>query len=243
MALAKDVSAATYDFLLGRTGTLEKRDVLLACVAATAADGSARQTRECLIYALQRGVTPGALREALLEVAPLAGAVRAEQSLVALGVAVVEAEKPSDPFAQLLDPKERKVPPTAVASPDDEQAAGPSQLDAVHGDRASRLRARLASRSKALARSVEEDLYARTFARSGLTRLQRALVALGACFPLDAREQVADWVHAARLAGADDDSLWLVAETLARLFRESPEIANATAGFEAILGRRVRPLE
>lgn len=243
MALAKDVSAATYDFLLGQTGTLDKRDVLLACVAATAADGSARQTREILIYALQRGAAPAALREALLEVAPLAGSVRSEQALAALSEAVTEAEKPSDPFAALLDPRERKVPPSAVSSPDDVQPRGTSQLDSLHGERAARIRARLASRSKALAGWVEDDLYARALARTGLTKMQRALVALGAVFPLDARDPVMDWVHAARWAGADDASLWAVSETLARLFRESPEIRSAVSAFEGILGRRARPLD
>ncbi len=240
MALAKDVSAATYDFLLGTTGALDKRDVLLACVAATAADGGARQTREVLIYALQRGAKAETLREVLLELAPLAGAVRSEQALAALGEAVSEAEKPSDPFAQLLDPKERKVAPSAVSSPDDEQASGSSTLDSVHGERSAKLRARLAARSKQLARWVEDDLYARAFTRSGLTRLQRALVALGAVFPLDAKEQVADWVHACKLAGAADDSLWAVSETLARLFKESAETRNALEGFASILGRRVK---
>lgn len=242
MPLAKDVSAATYDFLLGQTGSLAQRDALLACVAATAADGSPRQTREALIHALQRGLSASELREALLEVALFAGAVRCEQALFALGEAVTEAEKPSDPFAALLDPKERKVPPSAASSPGDDQPSGSIAFDTVLGERASKVRARLAVRSKWLGKRVEEDL-TRVFARTGLTSLQRALVALGAVFPLDARDQVADWVHAAKVAGADDASLWLLAETLARLFRDTPEIKNALSGFEAILGRRVKPLE
>src|SRR5581483_2520968 len=111
------------------------------------------------------------------------------------------------------------------------------------GEGAAKIRARIASRSKALAKWVEDDLSARGFARSGLTRLQRALVALGATFPLDAPDATADWVHAVRALGASDESLRFVSDTLARLFREAPEIRNALAGFDAVLGRRVRPLE
>ncbi|HZU99303.1 MAG TPA: hypothetical protein VFF73_21530 [Planctomycetota bacterium] len=194
-----------------------------------------------LVYALQRGLSESLLRETLLEISPLAGAVRAEQALTALAEAVTEAEQPSDPFASLLDPKERKVAPSARSSPEDDQP-GPasSLLDRVHGERASKLRARLGGRSRSLAAWLEHDLYARAFSRSGLTPLQRALVALGAVFPLDAREVVLDWVHAAVGAGADAASLWLVSETLARLFRESPEIKTALSAFEAALGRRVR---
>ena len=241
--LAKDVSAPTYDFLLGQPGALDRKDALLACVAATAADGSARATREILIYALQRGLAAGMLREALLEIAPLAGAVRAEQALAALAEATVEAEKPTDPFSSLLEPRERKVAPASAIGIDDDAPAGPSALDAVHGERAARLRARLADRSKALARWLDEDLYGRVFARPGLTPLQRALVALGAVFPLESRDATADWVHAARSGGASAAALWMLADTLARLFRESPEIKVALSGFESILGRRVRPHE
>ncbi len=241
MTLAKDVSATTYDFLLGQTGSLERRDVLLACVAATAADGSPKQTRAALVYALQRGLPEPMLRETLLEIAPLAGTVRAEQALAALADAVTEAEQPADPFASLLDPKERKVAPTARSSPEDEQPGSSSSLlDRVHGERAPKLRARLEGRSRSLAAWLEHDLYARAFTRSGLTPLQRTLVALGAVFPLDAREVLLDWVHAAAGAGADAASLWLVAETLARLFRESPEIKTALSAFDVALGRRVR---
>ncbi len=239
--LAKDVSAATYDFLLGQTGSLDRRDVLLACVAATAADGAPRPVREILVYGLQRGLDAGALREALLEVAPLAGAIRAEQALAALGEATVEAEKPSDPFASLLEPRERKEAPRGGSSPEDEAPSGPSVLDSVHGERAARVRARIAGRSKALAGWLEDDLYKRVFARQGLTVLQRALVALGASFPLDARESVADWVSAARTAGADEASLWATADTLARLFKDGPEVRNALAGFGSVLGRRIAP--
>jgi alkylhydroperoxidase/carboxymuconolactone decarboxylase family protein YurZ len=249
--LAKDVSAPTYDFLLGQPGALDRRDALLACVAATAADGSARPTREILIYALQRGLTAAMLREALLEIAPLAGAVRAEQALAALAEASVEAEKPTDPFASLLEPKERKVAPSSAApvnddapsGPSTELGTGPTALDAVHGERAAKLRGRVAGRSKALARWIEEDLYGRVLARPGLTPLQRALVGLGAVFPLESRDWAADWVHAARSQGASDAALWMLADTLARLFRESPEIKVGLSGFDSILGRRVRPLE
>src|SRR5205807_829904 len=144
--LAKSLSPTTIDILLGQTGGLDARDALLACVAAIASDGSPRALETILIHALQRGVPAAELREVLLEIAPLAGSVRAE----------------------------------------------------------------------------------------------RALAALGAVFPLDARAPLEDFIHAARGAGVSGASLWAIADLLARMFQEGPETRSAVQSFEVVLGRRAR---
>jgi alkylhydroperoxidase/carboxymuconolactone decarboxylase family protein YurZ len=249
MALAKDVSGTTLDFLLSQTGSLARRDAVLACVAATAADGHKKQLREILLHALKGGVSPALLREVLLEVAALAGLPRGEEALAALAESLAEADVPTDPFAALLEPRERREQrpeaalPTEDPEPASDAARASAELEAVHGERAATLRARLARRSKALARWAEEDLYGRVFGRPGLTRAQRVLVAVGALFPLDARASLEDFVHAARRLGSSPEALYALADTLARLFKEGPETREALLAFTIVLGRRSRPDE
>jgi alkylhydroperoxidase/carboxymuconolactone decarboxylase family protein YurZ len=243
MPIARDVKPATLNFVLGGNSPLARHDALLACVAAVVADGSFRQSREIILFALKDGVAPALVREAILHVAPLAGVVRAETGLAALEKAAEELERPSDPLAQLLGGPQKKGGDAKDAlDAQDEKPAGDAvkmMKDAL-GDQAGEVEGRLARRSRTLARWVKDALFAGAFGRGGLAVEKRVLLTVAALYPLDARPALETWLRALEAKGMAKDALWTLQDVLARLFQDGAEAKSALSAFEAVLGRKAR---
>lgn len=234
MAYARHLQAATIDFLVGDTAPLEREDALLAMAGAMAGDGHVAETANVLTYVLGAVDDPNKVREALIQTSVLIGIPRTLSAMEAFTQALEKAGIDGGKLS------------TAVAdadtSNDDLIARGEKAYAAIYGDNAKKLSEKLEGFSPDLHRWIKLHAYGRVLSKDGLSVLQREFITIAALIPMDVRPQLRSHVQGAVNLGASGDQVWMLFDTVKKLF-EAPKLFDRTREtIEKVLGKKASGL-